>query len=65
MTSQSNEKILSTFRQELFEEGILHEGDSIGTDDETLLQVIHLLLFWQDLHYSNKQGDSSEPVNLT
>lgn len=28
---------LKTFREELFAEGILHEGDSIGTDDSTLL----------------------------
>lgn len=28
---------LKTFREQLFAEGILHEGDSIGTDDPTLL----------------------------
>lgn len=28
---------LKTFREQLFVEGILHEGDSIGTDDPTLL----------------------------
>lgn len=30
---------LKTFRDQLFAEGILHEGDSIGTDDPTLLSV--------------------------
>jgi CRAL/TRIO, N-terminal domain len=29
--------VLETFRRELFDEGILHEGDTIGTDDESLL----------------------------
>lgn len=28
---------LKTFREQLFAEGILHDGDSIGTDDLTLL----------------------------
>jgi hypothetical protein len=28
---------LETFRRELFNEGILHDGDTIGTDDETLM----------------------------
>lgn len=29
--------ILKTFREQVFAEGILHEGNSIGTDDPTLL----------------------------
>lgn len=29
--------ILKSFREQLFAEGTLHEGDSIGTDDPTLL----------------------------
>jgi hypothetical protein len=37
MLTQSHEEILHTFRKELFEEDILHDGDSLGTDDETLL----------------------------
>ncbi|TFK40778.1 CRAL-TRIO domain-containing protein [Crucibulum laeve] len=37
---QTHEEILTTFRQELFAEDILHEGDSIGTDDETLLRFL-------------------------
>lgn len=32
-----NAGVLETFRQELFKEGIIHNGDTIGTDDETLL----------------------------
>lgn len=41
-TSQSDfkSKVLSQFREELLSEGILHEGDTIGTDDGTLKQVV-------------------------
>jgi hypothetical protein len=39
MAAQTHEEILKTFRETLFAEGILHEGDTIGTDDETLLCV--------------------------
>jgi hypothetical protein len=31
---------LAEFRNILYDEGILHDGDSIGTDDATLLCVI-------------------------
>ena len=34
------QETLKQFRAELFAEGILHEGDTIGTNDETLLCVI-------------------------
>jgi hypothetical protein len=37
MSTPAHDEILKTFRRELFEEGILHEGDTLGTDDETLL----------------------------
>jgi hypothetical protein len=37
MASHQQEQTLQTFREELFSEGVLREGDSIGTDDETLL----------------------------
>lgn len=40
MAAQTHEEILKTFRETLFAEGILHEGDTIGTDDETLLCVL-------------------------
>jgi hypothetical protein len=30
---------LKQFREELYAEGILHDGDTIGTSDETLLYV--------------------------
>ncbi|KAJ7505341.1 hypothetical protein B0H11DRAFT_1978161 [Mycena galericulata] len=39
MSAATHDEILNTFRQELFDEGILQEGDTIGTDDETLLCV--------------------------
>ena len=34
-----HQEALKQFRKELFTEGILHEGDTIGTNDETLLCV--------------------------
>ena len=34
-----HQETLKQFREELFAEGILHEGDTIGTNDETLLCV--------------------------
>ncbi|KAF9267444.1 CRAL/TRIO domain-containing protein [Marasmius fiardii PR-910] len=40
MTELSQEAKLEEFRRELFDEGILHEGDSIGTDDETLKRFL-------------------------
>jgi hypothetical protein len=30
-------EVLEAFREEVFKDGILHEGDTIGTDDRTLL----------------------------
>jgi hypothetical protein len=38
-----HQETLKQFREELFTEGILHEGDTIGTNDETLLCVIKRL----------------------
>lgn len=31
------DEILQTFRQELVQDDLLRDGDSVGTDDETLL----------------------------
>ncbi|KIJ17681.1 hypothetical protein PAXINDRAFT_167671 [Paxillus involutus ATCC 200175] len=36
---------LRIFRQQLFDEGILHEGDSINTDDPTLLRFLRARKF--------------------
>lgn len=36
LTNEESE-ILKAFREQVFEEGILHDGDTIGTDEETLL----------------------------
>lgn len=44
MSSRNQEDILKTFRQQLEEEEILHDGDTIGTDDETLLYVLALFV---------------------
>ena len=32
-----HEAVLKQFKEELVKEGLLHEDDSIGTDDHTLL----------------------------
>lgn len=39
-------QVLKSLRRELFDEGILHDGDTIGTDDETLLYVHDLPFSW-------------------
>jgi hypothetical protein len=39
-------QVLKALRQELFDEGILHDGDTIGTDDETLLYVHDCSFDW-------------------
>ncbi|KAF8073686.1 CRAL-TRIO domain-containing protein [Lyophyllum atratum] len=36
---------LKAFREQVFDEGILHEGDTIGTDDETLLRFLRARRF--------------------
>ncbi|KAF7365234.1 CRAL-TRIO domain-containing protein [Mycena venus] len=45
MPAPTHDEILKTFRTELFDEGILHEGDTIGTDDETLLRFLRARKF--------------------
>ncbi len=41
---------MKQFREELVKEDLLHDGDSIGTDDETLLYVLlHLTRFDHEL----------------
>ena len=46
MTRSSQDAVLQRFRKELVADNILHQGDSIGTDDETLLLActFHLYL---------------------
>ncbi|KAJ7044101.1 CRAL-TRIO domain-containing protein [Mycena alexandri] len=43
--SASQDEILKAFREELFGEDILKEGDTIGTDDETLLRFLRARKF--------------------
>ncbi|KAJ6512258.1 CRAL TRIO domain-containing protein [Mycena vitilis] len=45
MSVSTHEKELLAFRKELFDEEILHEGDTIGTDDETLLRFLRARKF--------------------
>ncbi|KAF8158167.1 CRAL-TRIO domain-containing protein [Crassisporium funariophilum] len=52
MSSQSHQEILQTFRHELYTEGILQDGDTLGTDDETLLRFLRARKF--DLAQSKK-----------
>lgn len=37
MTDPDHRDLLARFRKELVDADALHEGDTIGTDDETLL----------------------------
>jgi hypothetical protein len=39
MANRVHGNILKQFREELYSEGILHDGDTIGTNDGTLLYV--------------------------
>ncbi|KIK69547.1 hypothetical protein GYMLUDRAFT_33921 [Collybiopsis luxurians FD-317 M1] len=39
-SSDSRDAILSQFREQLFSEGILHQEDTIGSDDETLKRFL-------------------------
>lgn len=34
------EQLVIDFRRQVEEEGIIHDGDTIGTDDDTLLWVV-------------------------
>ena len=47
MINQIHQETLKQFREELYAEGILHEGDTIGTSDDTLLYVnIRLMILF-------------------
>ncbi|KAG6827834.1 hypothetical protein H0H93_015287, partial [Arthromyces matolae] len=41
----SHEETLKIFREEVFSEGLLHEDDTLGTDDETLLRFLRARKF--------------------
>ncbi|KAJ7069804.1 CRAL-TRIO domain-containing protein [Mycena amicta] len=43
--STTQDKILHRFRKEVFQEGLLKEGDTLGTDDETLLRFLRARKF--------------------
>ncbi|OBZ71313.1 Sec14 cytosolic factor [Grifola frondosa] len=40
MVRKDKETVLQQFRDELVKQDLLHEGDSIGVDDETLLRFL-------------------------
>ena len=48
-TDLIQQQTLKQFREELFAEGILHEKDTIGTNDETLLYANNRSLFIQTI----------------
>ncbi|EKM84004.1 hypothetical protein AGABI1DRAFT_110608 [Agaricus bisporus var. burnettii JB137-S8] len=52
MANPTQQDTLHKFRQQLFEDGILQDGDTIGTDDETLLRFLHARSF--DIALSKK-----------
>lgn len=35
--TRKEQDTLATFRKQLYDEDLLHDGDTIGTDDDTLL----------------------------
>ena len=41
MIPKDKQAILQEFREGLLKEGLIHDKDTIGTDDETLLYVLH------------------------
>ncbi|KAF9533106.1 CRAL/TRIO domain-containing protein [Crepidotus variabilis] len=43
--NRNHEEILKPFREQLYNEDLLHDGDSIGTDDETLLRFLRARKF--------------------
>jgi hypothetical protein len=45
MINRIHQEKLKQFREELYTEGILHDGDTIGTNDDTLLYVNKLFYF--------------------
>ncbi|KAK7048347.1 CRAL-TRIO domain-containing protein [Favolaschia claudopus] len=45
MSTSNHSETLKIFRETLYDEGILHEGDTIGTDDETLLRFLRARKF--------------------
>ncbi|KAF8195579.1 CRAL-TRIO domain-containing protein [Pholiota molesta] len=51
MTAQNHTEILAKFREELTNEDALHEGDTIGTDDETLLEKVHSKKMFKDAQH--------------
>ena len=40
MKDEKHDEILAQFREQLVNEDILQDGDTIGTDDDTLLYVL-------------------------
>jgi hypothetical protein len=46
MKDEKHDEILAQFREQLVNEDILHEGDTIGTDDDTLLYVLITLVVY-------------------
>ena len=45
MIPKDKQAILHEFREGLLKEGLIHDKDTIGTDDETLLYVLHFFPF--------------------
>ncbi|KAF9013292.1 CRAL-TRIO domain-containing protein [Cyathus striatus] len=62
-TSENHDEILKNFREQLFEEDTLHDGDSIGTDDETLLRFLRARKF--DLVQSKKMFEECQEWRKT
>ncbi|KAG6878089.1 hypothetical protein C0993_012416 [Termitomyces sp. T159_Od127] len=44
-SEEHRQVLVKGFRQQVLSEGILHDGDSVGTDDETLLRFLRARKF--------------------
>ncbi|KAI0354930.1 CRAL/TRIO domain-containing protein [Trametes cingulata] len=59
---KDKEAILNQFREALVQQDLIHDGDSIGTDDETLLRFLrargynlkHAILMWKNCQHWRK-----------
>ncbi|KAG6830982.1 hypothetical protein H0H87_006633 [Tephrocybe sp. NHM501043] len=60
---ENHAETLKIFRERMFEEGILHDGDTVGTDDETLLRFLRARKF--DLNAARKMLEDCQEWRKT
>lgn len=65
MAPKDQDALLKQFREELTKEGLLHEGDSIGTDDRTLMRFLrarqlnlkNAMIMWKNCYEWRKSAE--------